>query len=124
LVPTSNQIVEDIDMEDVNFNIVDDYYEIDIDDDEFQLPKGWVVLGSTRFGKKGSRKKIKAKVVSILKQLFLNGNLNPKDKLIAKEMHEELLRFVDSEEIEEDHKGTVIKLETFKATGSSPNSED
>ncbi|CAG8757870.1 16741_t:CDS:1, partial [Dentiscutata heterogama] len=60
-------------------------------EDEFQLPKGWALPGNTRFGKKGIRNKIKTKVVSILKQLFLNSNLNPKDKLTAKEMHEELL---------------------------------
>ncbi|CAG8801914.1 30854_t:CDS:2, partial [Gigaspora margarita] len=113
-------------------------------EDEFQLPKGWALLGNTRFSKKGGEKKIKPKVVSILKQLFLNGNLNPKDKLTAKEMHEELLKFAHSGEIDEDYvpkvdtiqnwigrysrkfnqKGTVIELETFKATSSSSNGKD
>ncbi|CAG8526141.1 13898_t:CDS:2, partial [Gigaspora rosea] len=65
------------------------------------------------------------------------------DKLTAKEMHEELLRFARSGEIEEDNvpkvdtiqnwigrysrefnqRGTVIELETFLATGSSPNGD-
>lgn len=108
------------------------------------MPKGWALPGNTRFGKKGSGKKIKAKVVDYLKQFFLNGNLNPKDKLTAKEMHEELLELAHSGEIDEDHvpkvttiqnwigrysrefnqRGTVIALEAFRATGSSSIGED
>ncbi|CAG8535471.1 15362_t:CDS:2 [Dentiscutata heterogama] len=65
-------------------------------EDKFQLPKGWALPRNTRFGKKGVKNKIKIKVVSILKQPFLNSNLNPKDKLMAKEMYEELLRFAHS----------------------------
>ncbi|CAG8713035.1 4783_t:CDS:1, partial [Racocetra fulgida] len=103
----------------------------------------WALPGNTKFGKKGGGKKIKTKVVNILKQFFLNDNLNPKDKLTAKGIHEELLRFAHSGEIKEDHvpkidtiqnwigryskefnqRGTVIELETFKATGSSSNDE-
>ncbi|CAG8810902.1 20079_t:CDS:2, partial [Gigaspora margarita] len=86
-------------------------------DRTIDLPKGWALLENTRFGKKGGRKKIKPKVVSILKQLFLNGNLNPKDKLTAKKMHKELLK-------EFNQKETVIELETFKATSSSSNGKD
>ncbi|CAG8787752.1 35910_t:CDS:1, partial [Gigaspora margarita] len=103
------------------------------------MPKDWALPENTRFGKKGSRKKIKAKVVDYLKQFFLNSNLNPKDKLIAKEMHKELLKLANFGEINKDHvpkvtiiqnwigrysrefnqRRTVITLETFKATGSS-----
>ncbi|CAG8599399.1 11758_t:CDS:1, partial [Cetraspora pellucida] len=107
------------------------------------MPKGWASPANAKFGKKGGGKRIKAKVVNFLKQFFLNGNLNPKDKMTAKEMHKELLRFARSGEIEEDHvpkvttiqnwigrysrefdqQGTAIAFETFKAV-SSPNEEN
>ncbi|CAG8816035.1 34149_t:CDS:1, partial [Gigaspora margarita] len=67
------------------------------------MPKGWALLGNTRFSKKGSGKKIKTKIVDYLKQVFLNGNLNPKDKLTAKELYEELLELAHSGEINEDY---------------------
>ncbi|CAG8826010.1 38271_t:CDS:2, partial [Gigaspora margarita] len=99
---------------------------------------------NTRFGKKGSEKKIKAKIVDYLKQSFLNSNLYSKDKLTATEMHEKLLKLAHSEEINEDHvlkvitiqnwieqysrefnqKEAVIALETFKAVGSSSIGKD
>ncbi|CAG8811100.1 16967_t:CDS:1, partial [Cetraspora pellucida] len=108
------------------------------------MPKGWALLENTKFDKKGSRKKIKTKVIDYLKQFFLNGNLNPKDKLTAKEMYEELLELVHFGEIDEDHvpkvtiiqnwigqysrefnqQGIVITLETFKATGPSSIGKD
>ncbi|CAG8718458.1 1697_t:CDS:2, partial [Racocetra fulgida] len=94
---------------------------------------------NAKFGKKGGGKRIRTEVINILKQLFLNGNLNPKDKMTAKEMREELLRFVRAGEIEEHHvpqlntiqswigryakefnrEETAIVLETFKEMGSS-----
>ncbi|RIB18412.1 hypothetical protein C2G38_2184637 [Gigaspora rosea] len=112
-------------------------------EEAFQLSKGWASSTNAKFRKKGGGKRIKPKVVNFLKQFFLNGNLNPKDKMTAKEMQEELLKFVDSGEIEKDHmpkvttiqnwigrysrefnqQGTAIALETFKAA-SSPNEEN
>ncbi|CAG8567956.1 3767_t:CDS:2 [Gigaspora margarita] len=85
-------------------------------ENEFQLPKGWAFPENTRFGKKS-------------KQID--------DQKDARK----LIRFAHSEEIKEDHvpkvdtiqnwigqysrkfnqRGTVIELETFLATGSSPN---
>ncbi|CAG8595450.1 24205_t:CDS:1 [Gigaspora margarita] len=108
------------------------------------MPKGWVFLANAKFGKKGKEKRIKAEIVNILKQFFLNRNLNPKNKRTAKEMHKELLRFMHAREIEEDNvlqlttiqnwigryarefnrEGTAIMLETFKAIGSSLNSKN
>ncbi|CAG8435251.1 1823_t:CDS:2 [Scutellospora calospora] len=80
------------------------------------MPKGWASSTNAKFGKKGRGKRIKVNVVDFLKQFFLNGNLNPNDKMTAKEMHEELLR-------EFNQQGTSIVLETFKAA-SSPNEEN
>ncbi|CAG8599737.1 2889_t:CDS:1, partial [Racocetra fulgida] len=67
---------------------------------------------NAKFGKKGGGKRIRTEVVNILKQLFLNRNLNPKNKMTAKEMRKELLRFVRAGEIEEDH---VPQLNTIQS---------
>ncbi|CAG8826041.1 6726_t:CDS:1, partial [Gigaspora rosea] len=42
---------------------------------------------------------IKKKVVNLLKQFFLNGNINTKDKLTAQEIYLELKKFAQSGEI-------------------------
>lgn len=41
------------------------------------------------------------KVKSLLELFFLNGNINARDKLNAQEMRDELLKYVESGEIEE-----------------------
>ncbi|CAG8487185.1 1687_t:CDS:2 [Gigaspora rosea] len=106
-------------------------------EETFQMPKSWAFPANAKFKKKGGGKRIKAEVVNILKQFFLNGNLNPKDKMTAKEMHEELLKFARTGEIEDDHvpqlttiqnwigryarefnqEGTAIALNSFRAIG-------
>ena len=70
-------------------------------DENFQLLKGWVLKENQVFGGKGSEKQMTKKVKSLLERFFLNGNINPRDKLTAQEMHDELLKYVESEEIEE-----------------------
>ena len=105
------------------------------------MSPGWVFPANAKFGKKGKGKKIKAKIVNLLKQFFLNGNINPKDKLTAQEMHMELEEFARSGEIDNDdipqvstihnwigrysrefnREGTIIALDTFNASGSSSN---
>ncbi|CAG8685266.1 6951_t:CDS:1, partial [Dentiscutata heterogama] len=76
------------------------------------MPRDWALPKNTRFVKKSSGKKIKAKFVVYLKQFFLNGNLNLKDKLTAKKMYEELLKLVYSEEIDKDHVPKVTLSKT------------
>ncbi|CAB4382709.1 unnamed protein product [Rhizophagus irregularis] len=70
-------------------------------DKDFQLPKGWALKQNQIFGGKGSEKRMTKKVKSLLELFFLNGNINPQDKLNAQEMHDELLKYVETEEIEE-----------------------
>ncbi|CAG8458672.1 12482_t:CDS:2 [Gigaspora margarita] len=102
---------------------------------------GWAFSANTKFEKKGTGKKIKAKIITLLKQFFLNRNINPKDKLTAQEMCMELEEFVQSGEINNDDipqvstihnwigrysrefncEGTIIALETFNASSSSSN---
>ncbi|CAG8755683.1 3538_t:CDS:2, partial [Cetraspora pellucida] len=103
-------------------------------EETFEMPKSWAFSENAKFGKKRGGKKLKTKVVGFLKQFFLNENLNPKDRMTAKDIHEELLKFANSDEIKEKHvpkvttiqnwigrytkefnkEGTVITLETFK----------
>ncbi|CAB5188464.1 unnamed protein product [Rhizophagus irregularis] len=70
-------------------------------DKDFQLPKGWALKENQVFGGKGSGKRMTKKVKSLLEHFFLNGNINPRDKLTAQGMRDELLKYVESEEIEE-----------------------
>ena len=80
--------------------IIDTFYISSIDEG-FQLQKGWALKENQVFGGKGSGKRMTKKVKSLLELFFLNGNLNARDKLTAQEMHDELLKYVESEEIEE-----------------------
>ncbi|CAB5197814.1 unnamed protein product [Rhizophagus irregularis] len=70
-------------------------------DKDFQLPKGWALKENQVFGGKGSGKRMTKKVKSLLERFFLNGNINLQDKLTAQGMRDELLKYVESEEIEE-----------------------
>ncbi|RHZ71090.1 hypothetical protein Glove_262g77 [Diversispora epigaea] len=70
-------------------------------DKNFPLPKGWALKEKQTFGGKGTGKRMTKKVKSLLERFFLNGNLNPQDKLTAQEMRNELLNYVESNEIEE-----------------------
>ena len=70
-------------------------------DENFPLSKGWALKEKQTFGGKGTGKRMTKKVKSLLEQFFLNGNLNPRDKLTAQEMCDELLKYVESDEFEE-----------------------
>jgi hypothetical protein len=80
--------------------LIDTFFISSIDE-SFQLPKGWVLKENQVFGGKGGEKRMTKKVKSLLECFFLNGNMNPQDKLTAQEMHDELLKYVESKEIEE-----------------------
>ncbi|RGB24591.1 hypothetical protein C1646_676264 [Rhizophagus diaphanus] len=69
--------------------------------EDFQLPKGWALKQNQIFEGKGSGKRMTKKVKSLLELFFLNGNINPQDKFNAQEMHNELLKYMETEEIEE-----------------------
>ncbi len=57
---------------------------------------GWALKSK----RKRQRKRMKKQVKELLKSFFLNGNLNQKDKMLAKDMYNELLKFVESGELE------------------------
>ncbi|CAB4397031.1 unnamed protein product [Rhizophagus irregularis] len=66
---------------------LEDASSIDV---KFQFSMEWVLKSNQKFGGKGKEKRIKKKVKE-LKSFFLNGNLNQKDKMLAKDMYNELL---------------------------------
>ena len=55
----------------------------------------------TDFWWQRNRKKNDQKGEKFIRTFFLNENINARDKLNAQEMHDELLKYVKSEEIEE-----------------------
>ena len=61
---------------------------------------GWALKSNQKLGGKGKGKRMTKKVKELLKSFFLNGNLNQKDKMSAKEIYNELLTFVESGELE------------------------
>lgn len=75
------------------------------------MQKGWALKENQIFGKKGGGKRINDEVKKLLQAMFLNGNLNARDKLNPQEMQDELQRFVESGEIQ---KEDVPKTSTIK----------
>ncbi|CAG8769008.1 32000_t:CDS:2 [Gigaspora margarita] len=57
--------------------------------------------------------RIKKKVIELLKQFFLNGNINPEDRLNAQGMHAELMEFVRAGEIEEENVPKVGTIQNW-----------
>ncbi|CAB5139640.1 unnamed protein product [Rhizophagus irregularis] len=68
-------------------------------DMNFQFPMGWALKSNQKVGGKGKGKRMTKQVKELLKSFFLNGNLNQKDKMSAKDMYNELLTFVESGEL-------------------------
>ena len=66
-----------------------------------------------KLGGKGKGKRMKKKVKELLKSFFLNGNLNQKDKMSAKDMYNELLIFVESGELEADDVSKIATIHNW-----------
>jgi len=62
-------------------------------------------------GGKGKGKRMSKKVNVLLQSFFINGNSNPRDRMSAKEMQVELMRFVESGEIAQED---VPKVNTIQ----------
>ncbi|EXX57761.1 hypothetical protein RirG_204100 [Rhizophagus irregularis DAOM 197198w] len=52
-------------------------------------------------------------VKELLKSFFLNGNLNQKDKMSAKDMYNELLTFVESGELKAEDVPKIITIQNW-----------
>ncbi|POG57935.1 hypothetical protein GLOIN_2v1791078 [Rhizophagus irregularis DAOM 181602=DAOM 197198] len=59
---------------------------------------------------------MKKKVKELLKSFFLNGNLNQKDKMLAKDMYNELMKFVESGELEAEDVPKITTIQNWIST--------
>ena len=80
-------------------------------DANFPLPKGWALNSNQKLGIRGSGVRIKKKVKALLEYFFLNGNRQHQDRMNAQVMHDELLKYVETGEIEEEE---VLKVHTIQ----------
>ena len=92
------------------------FYWISSVDAKFQFPMGWALKSNQKLGGKGKGKRMKKQVKELLKSFFLNGNLNQKDKMSAKDMYNELLIFVESGKIEAEDVPKVITIQNWIST--------
>ncbi|CAB4382404.1 unnamed protein product [Rhizophagus irregularis] len=74
---------------------------------------GWALKSNQKLGGKGRRKRMKKKVKELLKGFFLNGNLNQKDKMSAKDMYNELMTFVESGELEAEDVPKIAMIQNW-----------
>ena len=77
---------------------------------------GWALKSNQKVGGKGKGKRMTKQVKELLKSFFLNGNLNQKDKMSAKDMYNELLIFVESGEIEAEDVPKIITIQNWIST--------
>ncbi|CAB4396728.1 unnamed protein product [Rhizophagus irregularis] len=83
---------------------------------KFQFPMGWALKSNQKLGGKGKGKRMKKQVKELLKSFFLNGNLNQKDKMLAKDMYNELLNFVESGELEAEDVPKITTIQNWIST--------
>jgi len=74
------------------------------------LAKGWALKGSQKLGGRGG-KRIKKEVKALLELFFLNGNRRQKDRMNAQDMYSELLKYVETGELE---KEDIPKVSTIQ----------
>jgi hypothetical protein len=74
---------------------------------------GWALKSNQKLGGKGKGKRMKKQVKELLKSFFLNGNLNQKDKMSAKDMYNELLVFVESGELEAENIPKITTIQNW-----------
>lgn len=81
-------------------------------DSEYPLRKGWALRENQIFGKRGGGKRMSDEVKKMLERMFLLGNLNPKDRMNAKDMYERLKEFSYNGELEEEE---IPKISTIQS---------
>ncbi|CAB5291912.1 unnamed protein product [Rhizophagus irregularis] len=82
-------------------------------DMNFQFPMGWALKSNQKVGGKGKGKRMTKQVKELLKSFFLNGNLNQKDKMSAKDMYNELLTFVESGELKAEDVPKITTIQNW-----------
>ncbi|CAG8530440.1 23701_t:CDS:2 [Gigaspora rosea] len=88
-------------------------------DQIYDFEKGWALKGNQKYGKKGGGKRIKKNVKQLLISMFLNGNINPHDKLTAQEMYDSFQEFVASGEVEKEDVPSISTIKNWINTYSA-----
>ena len=70
-------------------------------DQIFPLKKGWALKGNQKLGGRGG-KRMKKEVKTLLELFFLNGNRRSEDRMNAQGMRNELLKYVEAGELDEE----------------------
>ncbi len=81
-------------------------------DQIFPLKKGWALKGNQKLGGRGG-KRMKKEVKALLELFFLNGNRRQKDRMNAQEMHDELLKYIETSEFEEEDISKVSTIQNW-----------
>ncbi len=81
-------------------------------DQIFPLKKGWALKGNQKLGGRGG-KRMKKEVKALLELFFLNGNRRQKDRMNAQEMHDELLKYIETSEFEEENIPKVSTIQNW-----------
>ena len=71
-------------------------------DARFPLPKGWALKDKQTLGIRGSGTRIKKNVKAMLERFFLLGYQRRQDRMNVQAMHNELLKYVEIGELEEE----------------------
>ncbi|CAG8464269.1 6279_t:CDS:1, partial [Funneliformis mosseae] len=71
----------------------------------------WILKDNQKLGIKGSGIRIKKNVKAMLEQFFLLENQRRQDRMNAQTMHDELLKYVEAEELEEKD---ILKVNTIQ----------
>src|SRR6266498_4235563 len=81
-------------------------------DQIFPLKKGWALKGNQKLGGRGG-KRMKKEVKALIELFFLNGNRRQKDRMNAQEMHDELLKYIETSEFEEEDISKVSTIQNW-----------
>ncbi|CAG8841610.1 440_t:CDS:2, partial [Racocetra persica] len=76
----------------------------------FPLAKGWVLKENQKLGNRGGNR-IKKNVKAILKHFFLNENQKSADRINAKNMHKELLKYAENGDIKKENIPEIITID-------------
>ncbi|RIA95636.1 hypothetical protein C1645_733919 [Glomus cerebriforme] len=80
---------------------------------EFPLPSGWVTKEVQKYGKKGSEKRIKKRILAILEECFLAGNVDKNYRITAQDMWNLLTLKAQEKEIESSEIPKVMTIQDW-----------
>ncbi|CAG8586165.1 32049_t:CDS:1, partial [Racocetra persica] len=79
----------------------------------FPWNKGWALRENFAYGKRGGGKRMSDAVKKMLKQMFLQGNIHAKDRMMATDMYNRLKEFANNGELEQDEVPKVLTIQRW-----------